>query len=349
VAPGVVVSLDRATILAATPHYYVKGMPSPFGIPYGDIRQAVRSAIGELRWSVRNSDDLRLLAYGQYAGAFNEEELASRLTGSDADIISDVIEICSSVPAISGAEVDALIQSVFWDRANTSRSAHNAVEGWAITVLELIRAVRPSVLPQLLRSDVSSRVVLPWLLTHRSPTKQVEAFASVLMESATQRDWEAAAAFLTDASRDHILRNEPAPSVPKSGNPDALLIVSGLLLTEIFNFGRSRGRPLEAEAMSRWEQFVEGLRDAVAAATLTARDARKLLQSQGADDTTLIVLILGTATNATYRTLSDAGEAVIRQYFRPLVKSAERTGQEKLPYLGPVSYTHLTLPTICSV
>jgi hypothetical protein len=329
-------SLDRPTILAATPHYYVKGMPSPLGIPYEDLPHGVRSAIGELRWSGRNPDHLRLLAYGYYVGAFNEQELASRLTGSDPDLISDVVEICTSVPATSEGEIDAAIQSVFWDRANMLGSARNAGAGWAISVLELIQAVRPSVLPLLLRSDVSSRVILPWLLTHRSPTMRVEAFASVLMESASQREWEAAAAFLTDAARNHILRNESAPFIPKSLNPSAPLVVSGLLLTEIFNFGRSRRPPFEPEAMSRWEQFVETLRDAVAAATSTAADARKLLLSQGKDDTTLVAMLLGNANEATSRVLSDAGDELLSRYFRRLVKRDERTEEEKLPYLAPL-------------
>jgi hypothetical protein len=156
------------------------------------------------------------------------------------------------------------------------------------------------------------------------------------MESSNQRDWEAAAAFLTDATRNHILQNEPPPSVPKSESADAQLIVSGLLLTEIFNFGRSRPRSLDDEAANRWEHFVETTRDAVAAATATASDARKLLQSQGKDDTTLLALILGKASRATYRTLGDAADSLIRQYFRPLVKSEQQTDQERLPYLGPL-------------
>jgi len=74
----------------------------------------------------------------------------------------------------------------------------------------------------------------------------------------------------------------------------------------------------------------------VATATVTATHARKLLQSQDKDDTTLIALILGKATNATYRTLGEAGDAVVKQYFRPLIKSDEQTKQEKLPYLAPL-------------
>ena len=88
--------------------------------------------------------------------------------------------------------------------------------------------------------------------------------------------------------------------------------------------------------MSRWEEFIERLSDTVAAATVTAADARKLLQSQGEDDTSILALILGKAPDATYRTLSEAGDALIKQYFRPLVKDDERPGQEKLPYLGPL-------------
>jgi hypothetical protein len=336
VAPGVIVSLDRAAILAATPHFFVKGKPSPFDVALEDLPGEVRSAVGELRWSDPNSDNLRLLAYGRYAGAFNEQELEGRITGSDADLIADVIRICSSVSPISEAEVAAAIQSVFWDRATPWEPARSPAEGWAITVFELIQAVRPNTLPLLLRDDVSSRVVLPWLLTHRSPSTQVTEFVSVLMQSSNQQHWEAAAAFLTDATRGHILRNEPVSFVPKSGNPDAVLIVSGLLLTETYNFGRSQRRPLDPEAMSRWERFVETLRETVATATVTATHARKLLQSQDKDDTTLIALILGKATNATYRTLGEAGDAVIKQYFRPLIKSDEQTKQEKLPYLAPL-------------
>jgi hypothetical protein len=168
------VSLDRAAILAATPHYYVKGMPSPFGIPYEDLPREVRSAVGELRWSAGNPDDLRLLAYAHYAGALNEQELASRLVGSDEDLCGDVVDICSiAAPGMSDAEHDAAIQSVFWDRAEPWEPARSSAEGWANTVLELIQTVRLSVLPLLLRSDPSSRVVLSWLLTHRPPSVQV--------------------------------------------------------------------------------------------------------------------------------------------------------------------------------
>jgi hypothetical protein len=337
VALVVIVSLDRSTILAATPHFFVKGKPSPFDVPLENLAREVRSAIGDLCWLAHHPDDLRLLAYAHYTGALNEEELASRLTGSDEDLSADVVEICSlAAPATSDSKIDAAIQSLFWDRAEPWRSAENVAEGWAITVLELVDAIRPNVVPPVLRSDVSHRVVLPWLLAQRPHGAGVGAFTSVLMESSNERDWQVAAALLTDAARDHVLRNELAPSVPKSGTADAQLIVSGLLLTEIFNFGRARHRPLDPDAANRWEHLVEMTRDAVVAATATATAARTLLQSQGNDDTTLLALILGKATNASYRVLTNVGDKLIRQYFRPLVKTEESREQQKLPYLGPL-------------
>jgi hypothetical protein len=45
---------------------------------------------------------------------------------------------------------------------------------------------------------------------------------------------------------------------------------------------------------------------------------------------------LGKATSAPYRVLTNAGDELIRQYFRPLVKTEESREQEKLPYLGPL-------------
>ena len=303
-------SLDRSAILAATPHFFVKGKPSQFEVPLEDLPREVRSAVGELLWSARNTNGLRVLAYAHYAGALNEHELTSRLIGSDEDLSSDVVDICSSAaPAISDAEIEAAIQSLFWDRADPWRPARNPAEGWAVTVLKLIDAARPSVLPLLLRGDVSRRVVLPWLLRKGSLSGQAQAFASVLMETPNQRVWEATAAFLTDAARDHVLQNEPPPSVPQSGSAEAQLIVSGLLLTEIFNFGRARRRPLDPEAANRWEHFVEMTRDAVVAATATVKDARKLLQSQDKDDTTLLALILGKAISATDRVLTKGSVA----------------------------------------
>jgi hypothetical protein len=259
------------------------------------------------------------------------------LTGSDEDLSGDVVEICSlAAPTIPDSKIDTAIQSLFWDRAEPLRFADDMAEGWAITVLELVDAVRPTVVPPVLRSEVSRRVVLPWLLAQSSHRAGVGAFTSVLMQSSNEADWQAAAALLTDAARDHVLRNELAPSVPNFGTADAQLIVSGLLLTEIFNSGRARHRPLDPEAANRWEHFVEMTRDAVVAATATAKAARKLLQSQGKDDTTLLALILGKATSAPYRVLTNAGDELIRQYFRPLVKTEESREQEKLPYLGPL-------------
>ncbi len=330
-------SLDRSAILAATPHFFVKGKPSPFDVPLEDLPREVRSAIGDLCWSARHPDDLRLLAYAHYAGALNEQELGRRVAGADEDLSADVADICSlAASAISDAELDAAIQSVFLDRAEPWEPALNAAQGWAHTVLELIQSVRPTVLPLLLRSDPAGRAVLLWLLAQGSLGMQAEIFASALMESPNQRYWEAAAALLTDAARDHILQNGPVPAIPKSASTDAQLIAGGLLLTEIFNFGRSQRRPFEPAAMARWEHFVEKLREAVAAAAVTAKDARQLLRSQDKDDTTLLALILGSANAASYHTLTDAGDALIREYFRPLVTNEEKTQQEKLPYLGPL-------------
>jgi hypothetical protein len=338
VARRALVSVDREGILAATPRYFVRGMAPPFGIPHEDLPREVRSAIGELRWSAHHPDDLRILAYVNYVGALNEEELRSRLTASDEDLSGDAADICSAAAAaISDAEIAAAIQSLFRDQSDPWRPARSPAEGWAITVLELINAVRPNVLPLVLRRDASRRIVLVWLLRKGSLGENLRTTAvSVLMESSDQRDWDAAAAFLSDAARDHILRNEPAPSVPSSGSAHAQLIVSGLMLSEIFNFGRSRSRPLDPEAANRWQQLVRTMQGAVAAATATASDARKLLQSLGKEDTTLIPLILGSASSASYRTLAEAGDSVIREYFRPVVKSEEQAERKRLPYLGPL-------------
>jgi hypothetical protein len=108
-------SLDRSAILAATPHFFVKGKPSQFEVPLENLPREVRFAIADLHWSIRHPDDLRLLAYAHYFGALNEQELAGRLIGSDENVAQEFADICSTAaPTVSDAQIDALIKSLIW-------------------------------------------------------------------------------------------------------------------------------------------------------------------------------------------------------------------------------------------
>jgi hypothetical protein len=326
-------SVDRAAILAQTPHWYVAPFPNPLNVPYDDLAAVVRSAIDGFVWHAGDPDGLRVIAYGLYVGALSEADATERLQGTDEDLAGEFAVAMDGVAPFSDQDLGELARAVLRDRADAEMRPRDASEGWVVTLLELVAATRPQLLEVLLARDDASHVVLRWLLQRWSASDHWVRYADVVMHS-DEAAWIAAAAFLSIAVRAHIERDETPPVVPGLTSSDARLIVSGILLTEIRDFGRRS--QLQDEARERYEQFVATLRSDVAQALTTATAARKLRGVADENDTTLVALILEVAPRAAAPTFAAAGEGLLRGFFRPLMASDRGTDTEALPYLGPL-------------
>lgn len=332
-------SVDEAAILAQTPHYVTGPTHRPFGLEFEEIPAAVRAALTQVQWSGGDPDDLRLIAYACYCGAFSVDEAAARMVGNDEQLIHDVLSATQRFDSAPFAELPDLIRSVVFGRSDNQIRAADAFDGWAISLLELVADVRPAVITSLLERDDKSRLVLRWLLGRWLTNDERVQVAETLLQEGDDVAATAAAAFLVEAARSHVERDDPAPTVPDA-DQDRRLETIGIVLTETFQFSTHMHFSLEQNA--RWEALVTSLRDDVALNARTAKDARRLCKHIGADDTSLVALIGRVASGKAAAAISREGDNLLRRYFRPLTLRERDITAGGLPYLAPLVVNNLT-------
>jgi hypothetical protein len=336
VAKRDVVNDQQRSILRATPHFFGQESRLPEGVTLDDLSAWVRHAVAGVQWSSDNTEALRLLAYAHYSGALSEQDLKDRVRGEEAALASDFCHLADGLPPYPQGDLAFAVRSVLEDRDAPALRARTADEGWAICVLDLISVARPTILSVLLRKDPSAHIMLRWLLTGRTLIIDASDFAGILMARPEQELWRAAAALLTRMAREYVERDNPAPCIPKVANQDAQLVVAGLLLTQVFRFSRAPTMAMTAQESERWDQLILSLQQLVAEAMQTARDARVALAAQGTDNTQLLALVLGKTELRPHRQLSEAGDKLLKDYFRALKNLDDAAEERSLPYLAPV-------------
>jgi hypothetical protein len=325
--------LNEAAILAQTPHFVTHPIAQPFGLEYEDVAAAVRAAMAEVEWVGGDPDNLRLIAYASYSGAFSDDEAAARMIGSDEHLADDVLSAIQRPYAAPFAQLSDLIRSVIIGHTDNQIRAADAFEGWAISLLELVFVARPSVIHALLARDDDARLVLRWLLGRWLKNDDYMKFAATLLQECDDVAATAAAAFLIAASRSHVERGDTAPQVP-AADADRRLETLGIVLTETFKL--SGGKQFNEEQRTRWESLVASLRDDVAMNATTAKSTRRLRSRVGVNDTSLVALIGAAACGGAAAALSREGDGLLRRYFRPLTLRERDVSANGLPYLAPL-------------
>lgn len=332
-------SVDAAAILRQTPRFVTRPMTSPFGLQFEEVASAVRAALPDVAWRGGDPDSLRLIAYARDSGAFSEDETTARMLGSDEELAADVLTTIQQAHSVPFSGLPELVRSVIVGNGGNELRAADAFEGWAISLLELVAAVRPVVLGALLVRDDQARLVLRWLLGLWLTNDERVKFAATLMQDCDDLASTAAAALLVEAARSHVERGDPAPRVPPA-EASRRLETLGVVLTETFQFsGRIR---LIDEQRARWEALVVSLRDEVAMSATTATDARLLRSRVGEDDTSLVALIGRVARGGAAVEFGREGDGLLRRYFRPLMRRERDVAADGLPYLAPIVVNSLT-------
>jgi hypothetical protein len=175
--------------------------------------------------------------------------------------------------------------------------------------------------------------VLRWILGRWWTNADLGRFAALLLAGGEEEAVTTAAALLVQAGRSHVDRGDAAPQVPAASTERRLLTL-GILLTEIYQFGRSKN--LSAEQRERWRALIIDLREDVTRTATTPKDARVLRRGVRPDDTTLVALIRSSAQRPVADELSRQGDALLRRYFRPLVRRQRDVAADGLPYLAPL-------------